>query len=418
MIAFYKENHISPKKKNMSMKLIFSFIVFIAIFGPKFGLFDTSVISSLLGFFILFPLKEIKIPKDGFLVIILIVIIFCYTSIVFLVSETSDLYPVLRGIRALLATILLGIFVYNFPLRISAMLDITIIIILINAIAIFIQILLPQTQIYFSELYGFDKNIRSMRAFGLTAGFDTAGFLCVKGIILSGVSFLLLKKSLKYVLMFAIFGTATLFTSRSSMLLAVVFLISFSIAFIIKSEYKFKLVAIMTIIIIIFALLNYILPLIGKTFNLYTFDSFESKAIVTSQYANNNIEKWMKEMWLLPKEEYNLLFGGSIILTSDVGYIKIIFMIGIVGLLLVVALYFLMFTKVIKIKRQIKPFEKRLGIINVQRVLLISLSIFIPLELITNVKNLYFLTRSHYELTILLFFLALAGLKQIRDFFS
>jgi len=398
------------------MKIVFSFIIFISIFGPKFGFFDTSLLGSLIGIIILSLLKKIKIPKDGFSLFIFLTIILSYSIIIFFVSETSNLYPVLRGTRALLATLLLGIVVYNFPLRISSMLNITIIIILINAIVIFIQILMPGIQVYFAKLYEFNKTIRNMRAFGLTAGFDTAGFLCVKGIVLSGVSFLVIKKSMKYILVLSIFSIATLFTSRSTMALSVFIVLGFALVFIIKSKFKYKLLGIITIVLIFLALFYYIIPIFSETFYLNIFDSFESDNPASEQFAKTNISTWINNRWILPENEYNLIFGSTVNPDSDVGYIILIHMIGIIGLILVVSFYFLMLSKVLKNSKTFLPFKGRCHLISIEKILLISLTIIICLEFVTNIKNLYFFTRSHYELTVILFFLALAGKERINLF--
>jgi len=95
------------------------------------------------------------------------------------------------------------------------------------------------------------------------------------------------------------------------------------------------------------------------------------------------------------------------------GYIKLIFMVGIMGLSLVAGMYFLMLLRILRMLRigRRKFANRILQDPVVGNTVLQTLAIIIPLQFLLNFKNLYFLTRSSYELTLMLFFIAVSNIR-------
>jgi len=405
-------------------EIYFFFIVFFALFGPKFGYIDTSVIAGFLGLPVILLYKKTPIPKQWFSLWVIIAITFCYSIIINYTSNFLCNYLVLRQARVLVAATLLPIVIYLFPLRPKDKLIIVISVLFLNSVTILTQILFPQLQLYMAPIYQFNKSIRHIRAFGLTAGYDSAGYLSVMGFILASLSIIFCKKKIKYFFISLIFAFSVFFTSRTSMALAIVFISFFSFFFIFFKRKKLRFMGILFIFISVFFII-YFFGIVYDTFDISLTKSFifmpKTNMEYTSSFARTNLNEWRSHTIVFPDNEYLLLFGAGINPPSDMGYVKIIYMIGLFGLFLVIIghLYILIsahniFKREIKLVKLSKPpyiylFENGFNITYW------SLMIFVPLQLIINLKNLYFYTRGYYELLIILFFILYSFTRQVKE---
>ena len=206
------------------MKIIVFVVILLSIFGPKLaGVIDLSILGGVIGTLLLCSSKRIEFSQEYTVVVTLIGIILAHSILVVLFSGVEDTQPVLRHLRALLSTALLGIFFYNVALtkNLSAesLTNILIVVLLINAIVVLVSIVSPEVKSLLAKMYGFNKGNRALRSFGLTSGYDTAGYLCVFGMVLTAVA-VYYKRSITYSLIILVFMAAAVFTSRSAMLLA------------------------------------------------------------------------------------------------------------------------------------------------------------------------------------------------------
>ncbi len=392
--------------------MFFSLTVFLLLFGPKYGLVDISVVGGVVGLLILLPIKSIKLPKYTFLFVVLTSIIVFYSMIVYILAGSYDNYVILRNLRAFFSTLLIPIIIYNVPLDKSVILDTVINVLLLHALVVLIQILIPATKLYFGPLYHFDKSLSNpVRAFGLTAGYDIAGYLCIAGMILVLLSALYKTKNLRYILSATIFGTAVIFTSRVSMVVLLATVLFFSALFIIKGSRKLKSIGIISIIAITIVSGYYIIPIITNTITIGTSTAYAHRYL--SFFAKTDIKATFNRMWILPNNEWNILFGCGMDPHSDIGYIKLLFMLGIVGLSLVVGIYLLMLFRILRMLRirRVQFISQTSEDFITGEIALLTLIILIPLQFILDFKNLYFLTRSVYELTLILFFIAVLSTR-------
>ena len=330
-----------------------------------------------------------------------------------LINGTEDTQPVLRHFRALISTILLGLVFYNLSINniLSSirLVNILIAVLLINAIIIIMSIPIPEIKSYLAELYGFNKKFVELRSFGLTAGYDTAGYLCIIGAILSAFK-VYYKASLWNSLIIIVFIVATFFTSRSSMILAVFLTIGICAVFILKGRGILKIISVGYIIAGIYISIYYVLPLVLSTFAWGTLQV--SNNDYTSNFAATNLSLWYETMWILPDNPVSVLFGaGEVVKTSDLGYVSLIFMIGVVGLAWVISIYMYIFfiARALHRSEQYEYLKTDVG----RNILLWSLMSIILLMYVINFKNLYFLTRGYHELIIILFFFVLGLSRKV-----
>ncbi len=393
-------------------------IIFLSLFGPKIaGVVDLSVLGGVFGLVFLMFFKKVLVCREYIIVVTFVATVAFYSMLVVSLNGFEDIQPVLRHSRALMSTVLLGLFFYNLAansvLSSGKLTNILIAVLLVNAIVIIVSIFVPDMKPYLAWLYGFNKKFVALRSFGLTAGYDTAGYLCIFGGILSFTS-AYYKAGIRYSIIAMVFIVAAILTSRSSMMLAVTLMIGVCVVFLLKGRWSLKVVSVGYIVAGVSVAIYYVVPLI-----LSSFFSQTSEVDYTGNYAVTDLSGWYETMWILPEHTMSVLLGaGKIVQTSDLGYVHMIYMIGVLGLLLVVSMYMYMFFVIKTLSRSAKC--KCFQIDSEGRVLALSLVAIILLMYIINFKNLYFLTRSYHELIVILFFfiLGLSRKKMMVQYYS
>lgn len=379
-------------------------VIFLSIFGPKLvGIVDFSILGGLIGMLLLCCSSRIEFSRGLAVVVALLTIVVAHSILAVLFAEIEDMQPVLRHLRAFLSTVLLGTFFYNVAMRetLSAerIINILIVVLMINAVVIILSIAAPEIKPFLAGMYGFDKGFRSLRGFGLTAGYDTAGYLSVFGMALSAAA-AYYRKRVIYSFYIFVFLSSAVFTSRSAMLFAFSVIASVCVIFLFRGKWSLKVISLAFVAIGSAAVFYYVLPLIMATLGWGVIASAGSE--FTSDFAATDLSAWQDAMWVLPKDSLSLMLGtGKVIETSDVGYVELIYMIGMVGLLLVILIYLYMLLETNRLRRlvdcgawDVEPNVK----------ILLSVLIFVILAIyVINIKNLYFLTRGFHELTVILF---------------
>jgi hypothetical protein len=271
----------------------------------------------------------------------------------------------------------------------------------ILAVVVIVQILWPNTQVFFKDIYGFNKGIRYYRAFGLTAGYDTAGYLLVFVSIFAMIVHILSKSWMAFCISI-ISSIAILFTSRSSMFLFLcIFLLSlYFIIFRFKIK-SYKLIPYLIVISCFFVF--YIVNIfIGSIAYFNSYDPFINYSFqVQSQFAHLDDSSGYLGMYFLPENFFDLFIGtGHNTNYSDVGYIQIIFMGGLFLLALIVFfylyLYFAAKKSIYKIRKIKKTYSWELVVLDYM------VFILLVIMLLSNFKNLYFLTRGYHELIVII----------------
>lgn len=399
------------------MTVLVFLVMFFALFGPKlFGVIDLSMLSGLAGLAILLPqMRHSRIPSELGLVLFFLFLILVHTTLVTLVSGGAELYPLMRHVRAFTSTLLLGVFFYNVAVSqrigVRTFLNVVLYCLVVNAAAILAQIYWPFLKPVIAGLTGFDKHFVALRGFGLTAGYDTAGYLCIFGAVMSAMC-AYLWRGIKYQALLLVFLAAAVFTSRSTMALALVTAIAIVMFYLVKGRPSLKFNAAVLGVSGAALAAVYVLPLLAATFAFakgFTGSAGSSEIDFVSSFAATKLSDWRESMWILPRETLALIVGaGSRAPESDVGYVKLVFMIGVTGLVTVSIAYLALFSICRRILFSGPQFTGAhyLG----TWIIVFCAGLFISLLLVINIKNLYFLTRIYHELIVILVFFAV-GLK-------
>ena len=390
------------------MTVLVFIIIFSALFGPKLGGFvDLSVLGGLLGAILLLTPSRLSVSREYLDVVAFVSIFAAYSLAMVLAGNADDLQPALRGGRALLSTILLGAFFYNLGVSNSfstaRLTNVIILVLLVNAFSIIASTLMPELKVRLAGLYGFDKEFVPLRSAGMTAGYDTAGYFCVIGMALASIK-AYYKPGAWHPAVTMIFFIAAFLTSRSTMVLACALMAGVCIVFLTKGRWTLKSISLVYVGAGAVILVFYALPLILSTFSIGSLQSDD--AGFTSNFAATDLRAWYESMWILPDEYLPLIFGsGSIVKESDIGYVLIISMTGVLGLICVVLLHLYVLFVVRGINRAVT--SGQLSIDPEGRALVATTIVFLILMFIVNIKNLYFLTRGYHELIVILFFFIL-----------
>jgi hypothetical protein len=417
-------------KRQKKIHSVIAFLgIFFAIFGPKvFGVIDLMV---LVPFFLLLlflglhngNLNILRVDKIFSVVMIqsfFIIVFICFT---FLINDAQDTYFTLRSLRSMMSSFLLFLLFFSLIkyglLETERFIKILIFVLFIGALVVLVQSFVPTTQQWFSDLWGFTKPHRFLRAFGMTAGYDTMGYLLVFGACAALGRYLQTKEKLS-LFYFIFIGGSILFTSRTSMLLL---LGTSALTFLLQAK-KLRLLSLQSAVfyILIFGISYFIIfPVIYNTIILQNSDAELFGFVLSERFAVSDIGDTVDNHFLLPDNFSELLFGSGVDKAVDPGYMKIIFYGGFTLLsfyiLFYLSLYLLALSKAKSIKHYFVTFGNPRNNEDLKKILfvLFLIKLILLITMIGNLKNLYFLTRGYHELLIVLLAVFLGSCSRLRE---
>lgn len=401
----------------MMFNVVIAFLaVFFSLFGPKYGNVDTSILGTGLIFVFLLSARNVRIQKELFVLLTFVFVVFVYTLFVYFTSNYRDDYIILRSGRAVVITIILGVIFYNINIKLNAFIDIIILALAINSTIMFLQVLVPETQLYFAPMYGFEAGTRPFRAFGLTSGYDAAGYLCILGITLTALLITNGYMKFRYVVSSILFLLSAILSSRTAMFLSTVIYAYICASYLLKEKWRWKVFSIINLSLAGYILHAYILPVFFGSIPFLrdydNFNTFGNGMDISQSFAFGTFENW-KDMWILPRGDWNLLIGEGINpLFSDIGYVKILFMTGVIGLLLTILTYIYLAMRLHFVKAFLKDNFRFQREYKLTRMVINVLLLFMLGMLVVNSKNLYLLSRTYYDIILTIYFSVFACIRR------
>jgi len=165
---------------------------------------------------------------------------------------------------------------------------------------------------------------------------------------------------------------------------------------------------------LVYPILYYTVPLINQYF-ISTNIKTQNYSI---SYGSGSQAYLLDIMWKIPESITGFIFGtGALPVRSDIGYVKVLFMTGIIGILILIFYYGYIIRA---LKRKLIIIDKyRLNtydsyIKNIPK----SFIVIISLLFLYNFKNLFLFSRTFHELIIILFFTFLADVNRPKVFHS
>lgn len=300
--------------------------------------------------------REIKINLYEFKLIVLIMIIIFYVMFITLMNQHNEIGVSLRYFRAILSFIVIILFFQDKKYEPKVVINTIEMILLIHSISIIIGVIFPNFKNYIVFISNYEKKFLEARSTGLVSGYDFAGLLCNLGLILNFLVNIINKKKIITVKTI-IFIIAAAFTSRYSMVITMLILIMVFLYEIFKlnireilriGKYVIPLCLLIFLFLILTTELNVNLrktlfdqiPMMKKIYNeiIYSYADYSGRSTVSNHYyIDPNI---------------NLIFGeGYIPKNVDPGYIRNLYFMGIIGILLQGLFYFIIFLYANKMRK-------------------------------------------------------------------
>lgn len=277
----------------------------------------------------------------------------------------------------------------------------------LHCLMVLIQMIVPSLQDINTVLFRFQRDAEflqdfTMRRLGLTGGYDASGLYAAISVVVS-IEIFIMTGNKKYGVISAISLISSFFTSRTGM--ATAFISLFLCVLLNKrSKYVFSGFSFIFITISAISIFYIILPLILNSLGLST----NTGVVETGSNYSSGTKDYLFDYQLLVLEELNtreLIWGYGCgvrnlswtFFSSDIGYVKQIFQVGIVGVALIVYFCTLMVIKTYRRNKTIKyNSERKMG----TQILGLLLIIY----LVFNYKNHLMYNVCSFELFLFLYY--------------
>ncbi|WP_316269293.1 hypothetical protein [Claveliimonas bilis] len=387
------------RKLPLSCVVIFSLIIYgFSAFGTDMR-YPFLVIAF---FYLCVKSKEFCVPKSILNILIFLLGSSLYSMIVAVLNSTGDYFETLRFCRCIITCIIIAVFVRCYRLQPTQALRLIEIILFLNAVVILITVLLPDTKPMFQVINQYTKSYSRWRAIGLLNGEDAAGFFCNLGMIIETIIRIYNKKKLiswKVI----VYVVATIFTSRMAILFLVAILVIDFVIACRRREYEsaFGIVMVLLPIGLVGGILwiittNVALGLRETVYNAFPFlRTLYSELTVGYLDYGEYSGAVSRHFSLEGLDFFQIIFGAGYRtgLRRDIGYIKTIYSIGVVGVIAELSFYIRSMNLV-----NIKRFDDEYTYIRV------IYGIFVLLLILWEMKNSFIFSNGVFELYILLFF--------------
>lgn len=224
----------------------------------------------------------------------------------------------------------------------------------LHVLLVMLQIAFPDLTAITAPIFGFEREITiveqyTMRKLGATSSYDTASLLSVVALLFFYQQFTQ-GKGRRYLLMAAVAFVATFMSSRTGMAMSLLLVSVLFVLALLRAKLAWKLVASTGIAALAVAAYFLIYPLLLQTLGLSELQSDDvSFAFAATDYGTTGTLEALTEDHLKPLDQplSDLLIGfavdpNAIGRETDIGYVKFIYHVGIVGTLVVLFVHFYM----------------------------------------------------------------------------
>lgn len=336
-------------------------------------------------------------------VILLSFIVLCLALFAALLYPKPEFEVIGKYIRCFLTTLVLVRLGGCFAISEDKLLTLTLAILFIHIATIPIQMLFPQIAPPMAAFFNCDRDPElfqrlSIRNMGTAGSFDMGAYFSIIGFVLSFATFNKTHNN-KYLIFAFLFFLSLIRISRTGMLIGALFF-AFCIFKYFKTvkkvnnkDIKSRIVFIAIIAGLITTLAVKIIPIISATTNLLDNTGLDKEEIeqLNDYGANSSVGLTTYHLDILHHiDTTTLIFGGafspnSTAYESDIGYVKMICNVGILGLLVILFLHYLIYRLLKKYTSNYCP--------NFSHFLIVSMIVV----LIINYKNLIMYSRGAYD---------------------
>lgn len=345
------------------------------------------------------------------------VIIFCtlliliWLTIIIVIRVDIDSYVLGKYLRASISAFLISIICNEISDKLKIVVSTLKLVLLLHIAAIGAQMVFPQIELTMANFFGFQREADiissfTVRKLGCSSSYDTAGLLSIVSVTLFSILYIQKRKA-QDLLFSCVSLAACTMSSRTGMVLGFITYIMFTLILFFNSK-GFQLLIPMCIVLFGLVVSYYlIIPVIAASTELlvgivdtdpsipvsyeYTKGTVEGLSISGAHFNALKIAS-LNDLIIGFGVDPNKIQGGE----TDIGYIKFIYHIGIVGLVLILILYTYMFLNLLKLKNR---FEKSTE----EYALTYFTLTYIILLIFMNYKSLEIYSRGGHDLIVILF---------------
>lgn len=385
-------------------KIILFLFIFVNLFNP------VSVYLTLLINIILTLVISIKIILTNPIITFFVSLIFAWTLIVVAINSSTETYVVGKYLRAGISAVLISTICHSYKLSIKDLVSVLKVIFFVHILAIGLQLLFPPLDYPMAAIFGFEREANiiesfSIRKLGCSSSYDTAALISVIGLLFYNILYLEKRKNIDLLLSCLSLAACTC-SSRTGMLLGLVFFLIFCIALFYKSKGVSRLIPLSIISFGLIVSFYLILPVIaGSTeFLVDIIDLNPDIALNTNEYTQGTVTVLAGGSHFDPLKIplSDLIIGLGIDPNripgreTDIGYIKLIYHIGIIGSTIIFLLYAYFFIESLR--------KKRRALKTTNEYILSSFVLaYILLLIVMNYKSLEIYSRGCHDLLLIMF---------------
>jgi hypothetical protein len=340
-----------------------------------------------------------------------------WAMIIMIIRSDVNMYILGKYVRVVLSTIFVIIICNKLRITSHQIIGTLSVIFGIHVISLLMQSVFPQLDIPMAKFFGFEREISivseyTLRKLGCSTSYDTASQISVLSMVFYFLLYIVKNKNI-----FLIFTLISLFactkSSRFGMVLAILFFAIMLIIFLFNSKGKNKLLPLSIFLFGIAYTIYIILPIFA-----YSTDSF----LTTSQFNNKYVENYdytvgtvdglsSSHLAAMNSPFFDLLIGFGIDpnkvtgLGTDIGYVKLIYQIGIIGLILILMMYRYIYKWAIIYKKISAPQSDEF-------ILSSFIVLYISVIMLMNFKSLEMYSRGCHDLLLIIFFVLLNSFPQ------
>lgn len=367
---------------------------------------------------ILFTFKPHLLYYSTLEILILTLLIFVWSIIIMSVQDTYNNYVFFKYFRVFISSILIYQLSINFSGNLDNVLNTLSIIFKLHIVAIGLQVLFPILNLPMAFFFQFDREaevITSMgiRNLGLTSSYDTASLISVIAMIFFLVRYQFTNKTFFYILS-ALSLVSTMRTSRTGMVLGVILFICLNAYLFFSKKEKSLFLTFLFFAFGLSFLLFVLLPIIASTTETFLSDtSFNNLDNTNRDYTESTVSGLTSGSHLtaiLEISPIDFLFGKGIDpnellnLATDIGYIKLIYHVGFIGLIGILFLYLKIFIMSINLKNISESANTK--------ILASFILWYIIILILFNYKSLELYSRGSHDLLLAIFFILFFTVKK------
>lgn len=369
--------------------------------------------------------KNRRLNTDSFKVLGSSLILVIWTILVMFLNVQVDGYVFGKYLRVFISTFLIINICNSLSIRAKEINDAISLVFIGHLIAIGLQILFPSLDLPMAKFFQFDREAEvitaySIRKLGLSSSYDTAALISVAGMIFFFMKYKFSNKRIFIVFAF-LFLISTVSISRTGMVIGILLFFILYLNYYFTAKKRDILVTLTFLFGGVIVLLKFILPIIASTTDGFLSNtSYKTFNNSNRDYTEGSVTGLTEGSHLNAIRNVDMLelfFGYGIDpnrvqnLQTDIGYIKLVYHVGIIGLIIIMLLYWFFFKKIWRInKNTIDKNTKTTASFLIWYIILI---------VIFNYKSLELYSRGTHDLVLILFFVLLHSFafeRKLRQF--